>query len=342
MDESTIRGVRYLLGLAPVGTGARICARLRIDPDGPVGPSTGERYQRYSAAHAIRMAPRSVRIWMLQEDHPELNELLCREGLLSAGVAEDVRSGLLFGPGRSESAPDSSKPVRHSGFAVPEQLIGKLRRATGSGSLKDAREAARELRRADWPLVASAHRKEPFPGYARWALAEQIDCPPELRTAFGSHRKFEHRLRQAGVLGGPVDLLDRTAPALDSLRVLGLGRIVFPSRLAEVEDVLRPMVERELGGHGEAWAVLAQLLPGFTGTLPELIATAGAVAGPAPEHEPEYEYEQEPAAEPVPVPASAPVPVATPAPERGPSVPEAEPTPWQILGGLVRRIIGPS
>ncbi|MFJ9521163.1 hypothetical protein ACIRPK_23305 [Kitasatospora sp. NPDC101801] len=346
MDESTTRGVRYLVGLAPEGARRQICARLRIRPEGPVGPSSAERYQVHSLSYLVRTATPAVGIWMLQQDRPELNELLDRYGLLPWGVTEDLRSGLLFGPGRDGPAPEGQVLTRHSELGAPAAVIDRLRQATHGRSLRAAKTAARQLRRADWPLVVAAHQEQPLPGYARWALAEQIDCPPELRAAFGTHAKFDHRLRQAGVLGGPADLLGRSGPVLETLRLLGAGRTLFPTRLAEAEAILQPLVERELGGHGEAWAVLAQLLPGFTGTLPRLVTTAGAIAGPVPEHEPEYEELPEPEPEPALVaPRRPPVvraSVRRKVPAPAPVEPEAEPTAWQMLGDLVRRITGRS
>ncbi|MBB4950289.1 hypothetical protein F4556_005824 [Kitasatospora gansuensis] len=141
MHESTAQGVRYLLGLAPPGTAGRVCERLGIAPYGLAGPTRG---QPESVVRVVREAPRAVRVWLLRQDDRELNRLLCREGLLPAGVAEDVRSGLLFGPRRSEPAPAGTQFTRRSRLAAPEALIGRLRRATGSGSLRDARAAAAE------------------------------------------------------------------------------------------------------------------------------------------------------------------------------------------------------
>ncbi|BFV60041.1 hypothetical protein KCMC57_up51450 [Kitasatospora sp. CMC57] len=313
MEEPTVRGMRYLLELAPEAA-QRICRRLRIDPEGPVGPTLDN---PHLVAHTVRTMP-WIRLWVLRQDHPEMNRLLCRHGLLSAGATEDLHEGLLFGPGRSEPG-----PTQPSGSPRAGELIDRLRQATGSGSLAGARAAAGSLRRADWPLVAAAHQERPFPGYACWALAEQVDCPAELRTAFGTHRKFEHRLRQAGLTGGPADCLD-LAPAGEALGVLGLGRVAFPALSAEVEDVLRPLLEREVGADEDAWAMLAHLLPTFAGTLPELIRTTAAIVRPAPELAPKHWPVTEREAEPVVVP---PQPVA-PAP--------AEPSFWQGLASLFR------
>lgn len=60
-----------------------------------------------------------------------------------------------------------------------------------------------------------------------------------------------------------------------------MGHWAFPARLAEARAALQPLVRVELGGNIEAWAVLTQLLPTFTGTVPELVTTARAIAGDA-------------------------------------------------------------
>ncbi|KQV21732.1 MULTISPECIES: hypothetical protein [unclassified Kitasatospora] len=330
MDESTARGMRYLLGLAGASGGPWICTRLGIAPEGPVGPEVKD---GNSVAWAVRTVPQ-VRVWMLQQDDSEANRMLCRMGLLSAGVTEDVRSGLLFGPGRQEAVP--AGPTQRSELPVTSGLIRRLRKAEGRGALADARAAAEELRRADWPLVAAAHREHPYPGYARWALAEQVDCPAELRAEFGTHPKFEHRLRQAGLTGALVDCLT-TSTARDALRVLGLGRVAFRARLAESEDILRPLVERELGGNEAAWAVLAELLPSFAGTLSELITTAAAIASPGPEPAPERRPVAEPMEVPLPV---SPAPVEHTVRRRPVPPAPVEPSFWKVLTSFLRRITG--
>jgi hypothetical protein len=64
--------------------------------------------------------------------------------------------------------------------------------------------------------------------------------------------------------------------------MLDCGRFAFPNRLAAARDLLRPTLARALGANLEAWAVLAQLLPSFAGTLPALIATSAAIGAGAP------------------------------------------------------------
>ncbi|MGW3768421.1 hypothetical protein [Actinomadura verrucosospora] len=69
-----------------------------------------------------------------------------------------------------------------------------------------------------------------------------------------------------------------------------LAAVEVEPLLGEVEGVPDPRVlrrlaehvDRHLGGRPEAWMVALKLLEdGFVGTLPELLATAGAVSGPA-------------------------------------------------------------
>ncbi|MER7187880.1 hypothetical protein ABT404_51930, partial [Streptomyces hyaluromycini] len=148
-----------------------------------------------------------------------------------------------------------------------------------SDSMAAAREAASMVyRREHWQTVAEADRENSLPGYVRWALAVRPDCPPSLRAQFGTHRKFDFRVRQAGILDGPAGYALDHGPALDVLKVLSLGHAMFPRRAAEAEDALRPLVRDHLGDREEAWAVLAQLLDSFHGTTGELVMTAGAVA----------------------------------------------------------------
>ncbi|MFJ1805810.1 MULTISPECIES: hypothetical protein [unclassified Streptomyces] len=57
-----------------------------------------------------------------------------------------------------------------------------------------------------------------------------------------------------------------------------MGHVLFPARVRDAEDALRPLVRDHLGGREEAWAVLAQLIGTFHGTAPELVTAAGAIA----------------------------------------------------------------
>jgi hypothetical protein len=145
--------------------------------------------------------------------------------------------------------------------------------------MKSGRTAAAAVRREHWEAVDAADRERPLPGYARWALAIRIDCPHALRERLGAgHPSFAYRMRQAGIVSGPDAYVREWGPARDVLEVLAAGRWAFPARLREAHDALRPLVRERLGANTEAWAVAAQLLPTFAGTVPELVVTAGAIA----------------------------------------------------------------
>lgn len=153
-------------------------------------------------------------------------------------------------------------------------LIGGLREAQ---TIRSARVAVQAVGRRDWAAVAEADRAEPLPGFARWALGERIDCPPEVRPQFGSHPKFTNRRRKAGVVE-LREYVELGRPSGDVLAVLHFGAQLFPHRADEAAALLTPLVRAEIGTNLDAWAVLAQQLPTFAGTVPELVTTSGAVA----------------------------------------------------------------
>jgi hypothetical protein len=267
--------LHFLLGLVDPGDAERARQRLGIGAR-PAVDRSGLRLSRHPM-------PASILLWMLEQDDPELNEQVYFHQNVTLTIRRDIRTGVSYGEGPLGRKPVkvSPKVLRSAGPEIPATagpygLIGTLRRAD---TMRRGRAAAVAVGRHDWPAVAEADQEQPLPGYARWALATRIDCPPALRAQFGSHPKFDHRLRAAGIIEGPHEYVSSWRPALNVLSVLGVGLWAFPNRAAEAAASLRPLVRAELGGHTEAWAVLAQLLPSFTGTLPELIATSGAIAG---------------------------------------------------------------
>ncbi|MFI5530588.1 hypothetical protein ACIA8O_18805 [Kitasatospora sp. NPDC051853] len=285
IDTVTQENIRYLLTLAPVEVRSGVCARLGIEPGGVLAGAVhlhGDAEHRpLLFAGLVPLLPRAAGWWMLREDIPEVNRQLLSHGWLPPGLAADVRDGMPFGPGTVGSVP--VLPARYgvwapapAPLAPADELIAQLRAAVGPKRLRSARSAAGQLRYSDWPLVAEADAAEPLPGFARWALAERIDCPAELRAAFGSHPKFEHRLRQATTAVECRELLDRSGLVRATLRILDLGRWAFPTALAPVEEALRPLVARHLADRPEAWVVLARLLPTYRGTVGALLAEAGA------------------------------------------------------------------
>ncbi|MGW3150987.1 MULTISPECIES: hypothetical protein [Streptomyces] len=80
------------------------------------------------------------------------------------------------------------------------------------------------------------------------------------------------------MLEGPAEYATAHGPAVHVLHVLSMGHVLFPARIKEAEEALRPLVRDHLGDRKDAWAVLAQLVDTFHGSAAELVATAGATA----------------------------------------------------------------
>ncbi|MGW1721614.1 hypothetical protein ACWCQK_01605 [Streptomyces sp. NPDC002306] len=276
-NSASRQAVGFLLDLAGQETAGRVRRRIRQAP--PERSAAARR--RLMSSWAQQQVPSSLLLWILEEDDPELNAVVWRHIGTDEALRRAIVRGVPFGPGRTERV-RVHPTLADQAPAVPESftrhgLVGALRTA---GSMGEGRAAASMVvERADWRTVAEADHERPLPGYARWALSVRPDCPPALRAQFGAHRKFSHRVRQAGVLeGGPAEYATSHGPAVEVLRVLSLGHLMFPARVRAAENALRPLVRDHLGDREEAWAVLAQLIETFHGTAPELVVTAGAVA----------------------------------------------------------------
>lgn len=271
------QAVGLLLGLVDGGTAERVRARTGLA--GAEAPDAAAERVRRAWTWAMHL-PASVALWILENDDPDLNAVVWRYIPTDSGLRRAISRGVPFGPGRTGTIPvDETLPGAES--EIPESyvhhgLVGSLRKV---GSMEAGRAAASMvLTRADWQTVGEADDERPLPGYARWALSVRPDCPPLVRKGFGSHAKFTHRLRQAGVYDGPADYVASEGPAVHVLEVLAMGHVLFPARIREAEHTLRPLVQEHLGDREEAWAVLAQLVETFHGNVPELVVTAGAIA----------------------------------------------------------------
>ncbi|MET9224369.1 hypothetical protein [Lentzea sp. NPDC003310] len=259
--------VHFLLSLAEPEDAVLLRRRLGV----------GEPEQ-HAVEHAVKWvagfgAPRSVLLWMLEEDDPAINAAVFDHEDTPDAVRRDILRGRPFGAAgqRLEVLVRADEPEIPVGAAG---VVGELRAAA---KLKRARAAARAVGRDDWDLVAEADGEEPLPGYARWALSERFDCPPALRAQFGSHAKFDRRLWEAGVVE-PAEYAERGRRARQVLGVLHFARVLFPRRAQEAAAVLAPLVRFEVGVDPDAWAVLVRRLQTFAGTVPELLRTSGAIA----------------------------------------------------------------
>ncbi|MEV7384569.1 MULTISPECIES: hypothetical protein [unclassified Streptomyces] len=278
-DNTSDRAVGFLLDLIDSADADRVRARVGL----PLPAPEDLREARRRLPWSLPALPSSAMLWMLQEDDPDLNAVVWR--LLpdrDTALRRAILDGVPFGPGRLLAV--EVDPVLRDDYKAPQvpdrvARIGLVPALRESTSMAAARETTSMVyRREHWQTVAEADRENSLPGYVRWALSVRPDCPPSLRAQFGAHRKFDFRVRQAGILDGPAEYAQDHGPALDVLKVLSMGHVMFPSRSAEAEAALRPLVRDHLGDREEAWAVLAQLIGTFHGTVGELVMTAGAIA----------------------------------------------------------------
>ncbi|MGW3629586.1 hypothetical protein ACWD7F_05395 [Streptomyces sp. NPDC005122] len=288
LDNTTSeRAAGFLLGLLEAGEAERVRRRIGLRPCPPTDEEPGGSERATEARRSVYSwwtrtpVPSSVLLWVLQEDDPELNALVWRHLSADDAMRRAIVRGVPHGPGHGQVVPVAKSLRREPEPPVPEHfsrfgLVGALRASRSMGPARKA--ASMVVGRPGWKAVAAADLERALPGYARWALAVRPDCPPALRERFGSHAKFTHRVRQSGVVDGPARYATTWSPADRVLRVLSLGRTMFPARVREAEDVLRPLVRDHLGDREDAWAVLAQLVGTYYGTVPELLVTAGAVA----------------------------------------------------------------
>jgi len=271
---NNLPGVHFLLSLIEPRDAGAVRGRLGIgEPEQLAVDRAAQELERLRA-------PRSVLLWMLEEDDPWTNRVVFHHSGTPDSVKRDILRGVPFGDaeGWLPMAAHCRDPFcSHKAPEIqvgPHGVVGGLRTARTLGV---ARAAARAVGRDDWADVAEADRVESLPGYARWALTERIDCPPDVRAQFGSHPKFAHRLRQAGIVE-PSEYVELTRPPHEVLGVLHFGRRLFPRRVRDAAALLAPLVHAEVGANPDAWAVLARLLPTFAGTVPELVRTSGAIA----------------------------------------------------------------
>ncbi|WP_394620608.1 hypothetical protein JNUCC0626_16325 [Lentzea sp. JNUCC 0626] len=217
--------------------------------------------------------PKSALLWMLEEDDPAINQVVFHYADTLDVTRRDILRGVPFGGARGV-LPTLVRAEEPQVLVSPRGVVAGLREAR---TIKTARSAARVVGQQDWAVLAEADLDEPLPGYARWALTERADCPGEVRAQFGSHVKFTRRVREAGVVE-PAEYAEQTKPARQVLGVLHFGRQLFPRRTREAAAVLAPLVRDEIGVDPDSWAVMAQLLPTFLGTVAELVHTSAAVA----------------------------------------------------------------
>lgn len=293
--------MRFLLDLVDPDLRLRIRERIGLAPHEVAQSGAMPSEQEQVAARRIVADPRtplSVIGWMHAADDPEVNALLYRGDRTPEGVRIDVMLGI---PSDVDRRPGGivrmfrslgATRVKRTAFELGTHyytpttdsdergLVATLRERGAALELKGCREVAGTVGRQDWARIGVADREQELPGYARWALCVQPGCPAWLRRQLGGEDPhFAKRMRKEGIALDSADYVAHWTPVQHVLDVLDLGRWAFPEALRPAAESSRPLVENELGGQLEAWAVLGQLAPSFTGTLPELIRTSAAIAG---------------------------------------------------------------
>lgn len=313
-DASDVSAVRFLLGMVDPDVVPQICARLRLPPtvvddaaataSATIGTTAHDARFRARRLFEDRQVPVSVLTWALEADQRETNCAIYLTSRLPEGVRRDILLGVPYGFASGEPVSEGTVAVspqlpkdpdtvdvRYRDMTESPAAVGGSREGDERGIIAALRHygAARNMARVrtvtdaigrrDWAAIGAADLAEPLPGYARWALSTHVACPALLRRQFGGDQPhFAKRMRRAGIVGDSGVYAASWAPARLVLSVLDIGTWAFPARLEDARELLRPLVRDELGRNVEAWAVLAQLLPGFAGTLPELVSTSGAIA----------------------------------------------------------------
>ncbi len=168
-----------------------------------------------------------------------------------------------------------------------------------------------------WAALIAAHHTQPLHDRLLVGLAELDDCPDELTAAAVparlrlSHSSYSPRrgsrpptvsemlkklplpvhdgknrwLTSAYEAGHLTlsEILQDAFPAKACAAFLGRSLGPAPESRPVTEDIrqtrlaVAELARRHLGDDPEAWALTLSLIPGFEGTLPQLLATAGAV-----------------------------------------------------------------
>ncbi|OIV36259.1 hypothetical protein BIV57_17165 [Mangrovactinospora gilvigrisea] len=204
-------------------------------------------------------------------------------------------------------------------YADPAHFVDRLQRLHSSRALKVHFE---EPFAYDGAVLAAGHRAGPFMGQVAAELSRHEELDDEQRAVFRSCLVNDHwdfrggayktraletpaeRLAAEPLPGADYYLWDGVAAwarAAHRAGMLADGELLRVARpagpaaalLAELADrrgrlpmeaaaPIAALVAEHLAGHPDAWAVLLSLAGTFTGTLAELIATAGAASGPRP------------------------------------------------------------
>jgi len=198
-------------------------------------------------------------------------------------------AGLIKRVQRSLADPAELQDVVSLGVSAPAQ-IALLRGVSGPGSSR-----LRESHDWDWDAIRAEHAARPFPEDVLAAMCSRPGCPPWFAAMFASplHAGLSRGVPPADLLaqaethsgelarlvsGGRLqwaDLFAHARPAGTALDVFDHVRAeVLPAGLA----VLRTLVESTVDDRPDAWVMAVLMLPGFAGSLSELLFTATAAS----------------------------------------------------------------
>ncbi|GAA2482504.1 hypothetical protein GCM10010406_18500 [Streptomyces thermolineatus] len=207
--------------------------------------------------------------------------------------------------------PDGAARLRADGepYDDPAALPRLLRTVRGTSTLRDL---LNEPYVHDFPALAAAHRQSPFMPKAAEELLRHEDATDADRADLLLN-VLNAPWRTGGRYGGNTapparrladEPLDDAAPewaeGMARAGLLDPAALVHPARpAARAAGALAALAERglltddarralhsaardHLAGRPDAWAALLRMLPGFTGSLAELVAAAGQTAAPGP------------------------------------------------------------
>ncbi|WTW93779.1 hypothetical protein OG216_10480 [Streptomycetaceae bacterium NBC_01309] len=210
----------------------------------------------------------------------EVEELLAL-GRLPAATVKTVRALLPAEDGLARLRD------RQAAATAPGQVVAYLAKKSGQAE-ENLRRAVQEGVPLPWPELTEAVLDGRLDGPMVGYLCEQPECPREFAMAVlgvgarpgrrvppPKHSTVEQLVR-SGVLS-PEDLLRHgTSPSGFLDLIARSPNASSDSQIAEPCDAARALAAEQLGDDPEAWAVAVRLFRDFSGTLPELFATARA------------------------------------------------------------------
>ncbi|MBL1095628.1 hypothetical protein [Streptomyces coffeae] len=209
---------------------------------------------------------------------------------------------LLADPDRDGARERLRELARKAGSA--KQLAGRLRHPTIDRTLDWLLAEGFDW---DWDTLLTEHLRSPLPRYYLSELAELDGCPELLRLAVGRMSRSEQTAYRKLVEGeDPSRVLAKATLSTPDDGVSWVEMAIRRKLLtrAEVVDTAKPahcvlalvgeaekrgeedgggehleaLIRQHLDGSAEAWTLGLRLLPEFTGTVPELLRTAGLAA----------------------------------------------------------------